>query len=127
MPHLILEYSANLDDTLAAERMVEAVHEAAIESGLFPRAGARTRAVRQDCYRIADGNPENAFVHLIVRVGRGRSEEELQRAGDHIFTALTEFLDPLYCKRPLAISMEFVEISTWKQNNLRHYLSKDKP
>ena len=127
MPHLILDYSANLDDTLEPQRMVETVHEAAIESGLFPRAGARTRAVRQECYRVADGNPENAFVHLIARVGRGRSEAELQAAGDHIFAALTEFLDPLYSSRRLAISMEFVEISTWKKNNLRNYLSKEQP
>ena len=72
MPHIWIEYSANLDlDTRALMRVVQ---DAAVGDGsLYPLAGARTRALRVDDYLIVDGHPDNAFVHVLLRIGHGRS------------------------------------------------------
>ena len=72
MAHITIEYSANLADHHDVDALVEAVHGAAAAHGLAPLDGLRTRAVARDHYRVADGDPDNAFVAIAVRVGPGR-------------------------------------------------------
>ncbi|MEM8687209.1 MAG: 5-carboxymethyl-2-hydroxymuconate Delta-isomerase [Pseudomonadota bacterium] len=125
MPHLIVEYSANLDTVIDIQTLVHAVQDAAHETGIFPKAGTRTRAERREVYEIADGHDDNGFVHLIVRIGSGRPVEVRKEAGDLIFKRLTAALDEVYKAHPLAISFEMVEIdpdTTWKQNNIQAFL-----
>ncbi|KAG1256918.1 hypothetical protein G6F68_009553 [Rhizopus microsporus] len=53
------------------------VQDAAVGDGtLFPLAGARTRALRVDDCLIVDGHPDNAFVHVVLRIGHGRSDTQ---------------------------------------------------
>ena len=121
MPHLIVEYSANLEDDIDLGALLGALHAAAIKTGVFPLGGCRTRAARRDHYVIADDSPENAFVHVIARIGAGRGVETRRRAGDAIFETLTDQLSGVYDRRPIGISFEMVEIdpdATWKKNNL---------
>ena len=47
MPHLILEYSANLEADIDIRKLITVVHEAALKTGVFPRGGCRTRAARR--------------------------------------------------------------------------------
>ncbi len=125
MPHLIVEYSANLDTVIDIQALVHSVQNAAHETGIFPKAGTRTRAERREVYEIADGHGDNGFVHLIVRIGSGRPVEVRKQAGDLIFAQLTAALDEVYKAHPLAISFEMVEIdpdTTWKQNNIQTFL-----
>jgi 5-carboxymethyl-2-hydroxymuconate isomerase len=127
MPHLVIEYSANLEPALDVEALMAAVHEAAIETGVFPVGGIRTRAVARDQYRIADGHPDNGFVFMSVRVGAGRPPKVRQAAGERIFAALSAALDDLFEARPLSIGMEMSEIeaeTSWKKNNLHEIVER---
>ena len=130
MPHLVIEYSANVEDDYKVDmdELVRAVHETALSTGVFPLGGIRTRTERRDRYRIADGNPANAFVHMTARIGVGRELEVRQAAGDKIFAALCDFLDPLFQTQPLGISFEIQEahpVLNYKKNNLHERLKKD--
>ena len=69
MPHLIVEYSANLEPDLDMAHVISVLHEAALETGVFPIGGLRVRASRRDIYKIADGHPDNAFIHVQARIG----------------------------------------------------------
>jgi 5-carboxymethyl-2-hydroxymuconate isomerase len=71
VPHLIIEYSANLERAIDIPRLVAAVHAAALETGVFPIGGIRTRAERRDAYAVADSHPDNAFIHVQARIGVG--------------------------------------------------------
>ena len=127
MAHLILEYSANLDENLHIQALFENLIETAVATTLFPLAGIRCRAHRSEQYRIADGNPDFGFVHLHVRIGRGRSEEEKHSAAKALFDCLTDHLQKLYEQQGLAISFEMTELPEslkYNQNNLRNYLAK---
>ena len=129
MPHLIVEYSANLEAELDVPSLVRTVHEAAVATGVFPLGGIRTRAQRREVYCVADGNPANRFVHLDVKIAAGRPLEVRKRAGDAIFAAVSATLAPIFAKHPLAISMEIMEINpetSWKQNNLHEILQRRK-
>ena len=127
MPHLIVEYSANLEPELDVPALVRAVHETALATGVFPIGGVRTRAARRDHYRIADGHPDNRFVHLDIKIAAGRPLDVRKRAGDAMFKAVTDALAGLFAKYPLGISMEIMEINpdtSWKQNNLHQIVEQ---
>jgi 5-carboxymethyl-2-hydroxymuconate isomerase len=127
MPHQIIEYSANLDSRMDIQTLVDGLHDTAVGIEGLPIGGLRTRAQRRDNYRVADGHPDNAFVHLILKLGHGRPLEKRREFGDAIFAALCELLEPVSSTSPLAISFEIQEIHpelTWKKNNLRDYMAR---
>ena len=93
MPHLNIEYSANLDQALDIQALVDRIHETALETGIFPLGGVRTRAEPRNHYRIANGNPDAGYIHMIVRIGSGRDAETRRAAGNKIFEALCDFTD----------------------------------
>ncbi len=126
MPHLTIEYSANLEPRLAVQPLVDRLHEAAIETGVFPLGGIRTRAVARQHFRVADGDPANAFVHVELRIAQGRDDATRQRVGAQVFAALTAALGPIAEVTPLAISFELAEIApAWsaRLNNIHDRLA----
>ena len=88
----------------------------------------RTRAARRDHYRIADGHPDNGFVHVLMKLGPGRDVATKKKAQDFIFAAIDEHLLPLVKKCPLAVSFEMVELpeNRINQNNIHDYLKARK-
>lgn len=127
MPHLIIEYSANLEDRLGVGTLLDTLHAAALETGIFPLGGLRVRAHRADLYRIADCDPANGFVHVTAIIGHGRPLDVRRQAGERLFAALTEYLDPLFAETPLAISFniqEFDPVLNFKKNNLHRHVER---
>ena len=128
MPHLNIEYSANLEEVLDVQGLVDTIHETALETGIFPLGGVRTRAEARKYYRIANGDPSAGYIHMLVRIGSGRDFEVRRAAGEKIFAALCDFTDELYRSRPLALSFELHEIPpdmAWRKNNLHELLKKE--
>lgn len=127
MPHFILEHSANLtDESLDLDVLFKRLIDEAVATGIFPLAGIRCRAHNCEHFRIADGTPSFAFVHLNVRIGSGRSEEQKASAAKVLFAVLSEHLSAIYESQGLAISFELTELPVHKfnQNNLRDHLTK---
>ena len=135
MPHIIVEYSANIRDRMQLPELIEKLHATALATGVFPIGGARTRAAERTDYRIADGHPDNAFVHLSLMVGHGRDQETLKRASGAIFDTLVAHLAPLFEQIPLGLTLEVRELDpvlSYKHNNLHDYVKarqagKEKP
>ena len=129
MPHFTLEYSANLDARVDMGAIVEVVRKAAVETGIFPLGGIRVRAVCCEHYAIADGNPELGFLAMVLRLGEGRDLATRQKAGEHVFKALSAHLDPVFASSQFALSFE-MQINdkdmSWKRNNI-HEALKAKP
>jgi len=127
MPHLTVEYSANLKKQVDILKLVETVHQAALRTGVFEVAAVRTRAAGRDYYAIADGHPDNAFVAISVRVAPGRPPETRRRVGQEIFDATCEFLKNVYKTTPLAISLEVQEIdntAAFRKKNLDEFVKQ---
>lgn len=111
MAHFVLEYSDNIaGQELALQTLFKTLHAAAEGCGLFPLKGLRSRAYPCQYYRIADGNPEHAFVHLTVLLGAGRSLEDRRRAAEDFFRLLRDHFAPLSARRGLALSLEMKEL-----------------
>ena len=82
MPHLIIEYSANLDADIEVAALAQTIHEAALATVVFPVGGRRTRVARRDIYVVGDGHVDNRFIHIQARIGAGRSPEVRQKAAE---------------------------------------------
>ena len=127
MPHLTIEYTANLDQRLDLPTLLDRLHETATRIDAFPLAGMRTRAVRHQHYRFADGHPDNAFVHLTLRLAHGRGAEVLQDAGERLFKTACECLQAIYDSSPLAVSLDIQEMAPefdFKHGNIRKYIAE---
>jgi 5-carboxymethyl-2-hydroxymuconate isomerase len=125
--HLIVEYSSNLRGRLDLPQLIRSLHQAALATGIFPIGGLRTRAYETQTYSIADGHPENAFVHVSVRVGHGRDVPTRRRACEQIFNAACDRLAELFAHTPLGISVEMQELDpelSFKKNNLHEHVKR---
>lgn len=119
MPHLTVEYSANLEGRADLDALCAALLETVLETGLFEIGAVRVRAFRADHYAIADRLPENAFIDLNLRIGKGRSAEEKKRTGEALFATASRLLAPLLETPHFALSLEIREIDaelSWKKN-----------
>jgi len=127
LPHLIVEYSANIEDQIALDALLDKLHTCALGTGVFPLGGLRVRAHRADAFRIADKAPDNGFVHVTALIGHGRPLDVQQRAAEELFAVLTKHLEPLYDQSPLALSLnvqEFHPVLNFKKNNLHEYVKR---
>jgi len=107
--------------------LVDGMHKAAAGTDGLPLGGLRTRVAVRNRYEIADQSPENAFVHVILKLGHGRTEEVRQGFGDRLFPILCALLASVSANHPLAISFEIQEIHprlTWKKSNLREHMAR---
>ncbi len=119
MPHLTIEYSANLESRADLDALCITLLETILETGLFETGAVRVRALKADHYAIADRLPENGFIDLNFRIGKGRSAEEKKRTGEALFAAASAALAPLFETPHFALSLEIREIDaelSWKKN-----------
>ncbi|MEZ5923144.1 MAG: 5-carboxymethyl-2-hydroxymuconate Delta-isomerase [Hyphomicrobiaceae bacterium] len=125
MPHFIIDYSANLDREIDLEALVDCVRRAAVATGIFPIGGIRVRAHKAEVSGIADGTPDYAFLDMTLRLATGRSLQARKQAGDAVFQALSDHLDPVFARRRIALSFEIKEIDpelSWKRNSIHEHL-----
>ena len=125
MPHFTLEYSANLDSRVDMQAVVEVVRKAALETGIFPLGGIRVRAIKCEHFAIADGNPDFCFLDMVLRLGDGRDLPTRRKAGEHIFEALSAYLDPVFAQSKFALSFDMQindKETSWKRNNIHDAL-----
>jgi 5-carboxymethyl-2-hydroxymuconate isomerase len=126
VPHLTLEYSANLADAQNLGQLCNALAQCLAaqrdgEQRVFPLGGIRVRALRCDQYCIADARPDAAFLHAHLKIAAGRSEAVKKATGDALFALIKQHFAAEFEQQGLALSLEigeFGEAGTWKHNNL---------
>ena len=130
MPHLSIEYSANVSDWTNVADLCDALRQAALATGLSDAAGVRVRAVRCDVYSIADGAADRGFVDISVRLRGGRTLDTRKQAAQQIFEAAESHLEQVLASHPLALSLEVRDIDpelSPKVSTLRRYVRTEQP
>jgi 5-carboxymethyl-2-hydroxymuconate isomerase len=74
VPHCIIEYSKTLASKIEPGELINVVHRAALESGLFEASHIRTRASGYEDHVI--GYPVNDFIHVTLKILSGRNEQQ---------------------------------------------------
>lgn len=110
MPHFIVEYSANLEERLDFQPLFKALHEYVVGTGYFPIGGVRSRAIRCDHYRVADGREDLALLNLNLKIGHGRSLEIRQEVAEQVFRILCDWMTPITDTSYVQISFELTEL-----------------
>jgi 5-carboxymethyl-2-hydroxymuconate isomerase len=130
MPHLLLEWSGNLRGRVDFDAFLKAAHEAALGTGAFAVAALRTRGCERAHYRIADGAPDNAFVHATLRMRPGRDPATKRRIGEAVFDAIAGHLAPVFESLPLGLTFEVQEIDTgnrYLKSSIERHLDARQP
>ncbi|EIK61232.1 5-carboxymethyl-2-hydroxymuconate Delta-isomerase [Pseudomonas lactis] len=126
MPHFIAEYTDNLEPQADLPGLFEKIHRVLGDSGVFPLGGIRSRGVRLDTWRMADGKHDYAFVHMTLKVGHGRDLATREAVAQAVFAVITEHFAELQAQRLLALSFEMIELHpqlNFKQNNVHAFLN----
>ena len=122
MPHLIIEYTDNLSPHIQIKELLKKSGEVLSSfPDVYPIGGIRVRAIKVTDYWIADGSEDDAFVHMTLKIGAGRTDKEKKETCDKLFQALQEHMRELFDSRNLALSLELSEFSesgTYKKNNI---------
>ncbi|MBL0422628.1 5-carboxymethyl-2-hydroxymuconate Delta-isomerase [Ramlibacter sp. AW1] len=129
MPHIVVEYTANLAEHLDVRQLLTALHRAACASGHFLPSSVRTRAIQLDDYLIGDEHASNSMVHIVARV-RPRSDSQLRELGATLMEAVTGQLQQLQERLPLGITLEVQQIDVAHRFllcNLEEFQAKRKP
>ncbi len=122
MAHFIYEYSANLDEELLdMPGLMQKLHESAVASEIFPIAGIRSRAIKCDHFRVADGAPDKGFINVSMKVGRGRDVATRQEVGESLWRAMLAHLEPLMASQPVTCSFEMRELDEHVKFNQRNF------
>lgn len=130
MPHITLDYSANLEPHVDIASLCDCLRRVAIDTGVLPLAGVRVRAFAANHVSIADGNPKHGYVDVSVRLRGGRDIETRKQATAQIFSAAKSFLEPVMQTYSVALSLEMRDIDpelSPKCGTIRDHLTKVEP
>lgn len=121
MPHFIVEYSGNLHDRLDFQPLFKALHEYVVSTGAFPIGGVRSRAIRCDDFRVADGRDDFAFLNLNLKIGHGRDMDLKKEVAKRVFEILCNWMEPITDNGYCQISFELTELDPvlkYNKNNI---------
>ena len=103
MPHCIIEYSTTLQAVVVPEKLLEAVHNGAVNSGLFETSHIKTRAIAYE--HFIPGYQVDDFIHVTLRILSGRDQHQKK----HLSSAVLSELKSLGLSS-LSITVEITDI-----------------
>lgn len=108
MPHLTLEYSDNIE--VDVQPLLARLHEEVVATGAINLKGIKSRAIKHTQYRIADGDPDYAFVHVGLLIREGRPIEIQKETTQRVMNVLKETFGYLFEKRKLSLTVDLKEM-----------------
>lgn len=115
MPHCLVEGARTLEQHISADELVALVHGAAMDSGLFKAGEVKVRLSLHDHYSV--GGTQAEFVHVIIYLLAGRSDEQKKALSMAVVGALVERLPAVE-----NVSMDVRDVRREAFSNRRQYL-----
>ncbi|MGO2292334.1 MAG: 5-carboxymethyl-2-hydroxymuconate Delta-isomerase [Pseudoalteromonas sp.] len=101
MPHIIIEHSEDLP--VLPQVLVEKIHQAAYDSGLFELPTIKTRAIAYQHYQLGQG--KEGFIHVAAHIMSGRSIEQKQQLSEDLLACLKT-----YCRDSDSLSVNIQDV-----------------
>ncbi|WP_051326620.1 5-carboxymethyl-2-hydroxymuconate Delta-isomerase [Aliagarivorans taiwanensis] len=98
MPHCLIEYAGELEETLDVQALVQAVYRCAKDSQLFAEGTVKIRVSCFAYYQADFADP--SFVHLRIHLFPGRSAEQASKV-QQLSVELLDIDTSCYSKRIL--------------------------
>lgn len=86
MPHIIVEYAEQLVNEEQITSLLQTVHQAIAESGLFEASHIKTRAYPFRAFTQAGGS--KPYIHIQARINSGRDAGNKKQLSDTIVSSL---------------------------------------
>ena len=116
MPHVIIEYSANLPVQGNFPAFFNACHALLAQALPTDIQSCKSRAVRCDDWAVGTHGQAGAFLHASIRVMPGRSAETLQNTAEQIKQLITTTLLPKDV--PCQLSVEIRDLATYVKTTI---------
>ena len=127
MPHFVVEYAATLHDDLEFQSLFSKLHDYVVSTGHFPLGGVRSRAIKCDDFRVADGRDDFSFINLSLKIGHGRDMALKQQVAERVFDIFCQWMEPITDKKYCQISFEMTELDPvlkFNKNNIHALFKK---
>ena len=115
MPHVVVQYSANLDPDANIGALCKALAEVIVaqrDAGgarVFPIGGTRVLAYPTPHFAVADGAPDRAFVYLNARIAAGRERALVAATGEAMMAVVRRHFAELFASRAVGITLQIDE------------------
>jgi len=90
MPHCIIEHSKELDNEIESRLMINAVHQGALDSGLFEESHIKSRTLAYQHYKT--GASDLRFIHITAKILSGRTIEQKADLSQKILAQFEAFV-----------------------------------
>lgn len=110
MPHVILEYSKNIDRELTVESLFLTLHKILEKKLPTEISSCKSRCIVHELFFIGEGHSKNAFAHLTIKILTGRTDENKKQLGNEILTVMHHFFQPHTTNFSLQLSVEVMDL-----------------
>ncbi|MFT5114048.1 MAG: 5-carboxymethyl-2-hydroxymuconate isomerase [Parasphingorhabdus sp.] len=116
MPHIVLEYSANIPPLADFAKCFVGLHKILNDMGGIKLANCKSRARVADIYFVGDGADQNAFIHLNIEFVEGRSKKQKQQIGNACLEHLTQsYKDQLSDNLQITVQVEDIVLDYYSK------------
>lgn len=85
MPHIVIEYSENLDGEIKGAGLTKLLHKTVVDSGLFSPDAVKARSIFYSDFVLHEAE---TFIHVTVSILGGRTVEQRKMLNEAVFTAI---------------------------------------
>ena len=111
MPHIVVEYSRNLQHSVKDNHLLKELHKVVIESDLFSPEAVKARAVAYDDYVMT--TPYDSFAHVNISILNGRPLEARKALLESVY-AMARGLLPKADK--ISVNIHEMDADTYKKS-----------
>ena len=134
MPHIVIQYTHNLETQVDMPALCRDVADALIEQRdekggpLFPVGGTRVLAYPAQVYAVADGKDDYGFCYINIRIAAGRSEARKKQAGDAVLARVQARFASAFENKHVGVTVQIDEgpgqVYNAKHSNLHPLFEK---
>lgn len=86
MPHVVVDYSANLSAAVKEKQLLKKLHKVMLESTLFSADAVKLRSQAFEEYLLPEGKEE--FLHVNAAILEGRPDDKRALLSDALFAVI---------------------------------------
>lgn len=92
MPHLTLEYTANLQG-FDARKVLLTLNQTLVASGQFEERDIKSRAIPLETFVIGTTPGDRSFVHVVLAILSGRTDETKRQISESLLQILNKVVE----------------------------------
>ncbi len=112
MPHLILEYSSNINSSIPMNHLFDKIHHLLAEELPTQLANCKSRCIVHPLFFLGDQDSKNAFVHLTIKIFAGRADAKKKQIGEKIIGLLDAFFRAAPGVLKIDLSLEIMDLDS---------------